>query len=176
MKLYDFPWGPYPLRITIYLAQKGITDVELVKIEPPLDKAGWPPAFLKELTPSGSLPVIVDNDGTTIGQSLAILEYLEETKHGPDTIGATAAERARTREMIAVFEEAIAFFGLWSRHGSHLRSRPAKWLTTERDVSALARRCRHLIGVASARDNDRRDSGVMSMARALAVCTSEFVR
>jgi glutathione S-transferase len=120
MKLYDFPWGPYPLRITIYLAEKGLSEVEVIKLEPPLDKSNWPPAFLKELTPAGSLPVIVDDDGTTVGQSLAILEYLEETRDGPDMIGATAAERARTREMASVFDEAIAFFGLWSRHGSRL--------------------------------------------------------
>jgi glutathione S-transferase len=120
MKLYDLPWGPYPLRITIYLAEKGITDVEIIKMELPSDKSNWPPAFLKELTPAGSLPVIVDDDGTAIGQSLAILEYLEETRTGPNLLGATAADRARTREVISVFDEAIAFFGLWARHGSLL--------------------------------------------------------
>lgn len=120
MKLYDFPWGPYPLRITLYLAEKGLTDIEIVTLEPPLDKAGWPPPFLTALTPAGSLPVIVDDDGTVVGQSLAILEYLEETSPGPDMLGATPAERARTRDTVAVFDEAIAFFGLWSRHGSML--------------------------------------------------------
>ncbi|NUP06057.1 MAG: glutathione S-transferase family protein [Polyangiaceae bacterium] len=120
MKLYDFPWGPYPLRISIYLAEKGLSDVEVLKLEPPLDKKDWPPPFLKALTPAGSLPIVVDDDGTVIGQSLAILEYLEETKPGPDMLGATPRMRARTREMVAVFDEAIAFFGLWSRHGSDL--------------------------------------------------------
>lgn len=120
VKLYDFPWGPYPLRISIYLAEKGLTDVEVIKCDPPLDKSNWPPAFLKELTPAGSLPVIVDDDGTAVGQSLAILEYLEETRSGPDLLGASPALRARTREMVSVFDEAIAFFGLWARHGSYL--------------------------------------------------------
>jgi glutathione S-transferase len=114
MKLYDFPWGPYPLRITIYLAEKGLSNVDVVKLEPPLNKKDWPPPFLRALTPAGSLPVMVDDDGTVVGQSLAILEYLEETRPGPDMLGATAAKRARTREMVAVFDEAIAVlvFGL----------------------------------------------------------------
>lgn len=122
MKLYDFPWGPYPLRITIYLAEKGITDAEVIKLQPPLDGFAWPPSFIRELTPAGTFPVIVDDDGTTVAQSIAILEYLEETRDGPDMIGATPAERARTRELVAVFDEAIAFFGVWARHGSALNA------------------------------------------------------
>lgn len=120
MKLYDFPWGPYPLRITIYLAEKGLTGIDVIPLEPPIDKKDWPPPFLKALTPAGSLPVLVVDDGTVVGQSLAILEYLEETQRGPNMLGSTAAMRARTRELVAVFDEAIAFFGLWSRHGSRL--------------------------------------------------------
>ena len=59
MKFYDFPWAPYPLRITIYLREKGLNNVEIIKLEPPIDKLDWPPAFLKELTPAGSLPVLL---------------------------------------------------------------------------------------------------------------------
>lgn len=119
MKLYDLPWGPYPMRVTIYLREKGLDDVEIIKLEPSDDKkTNWVPHHVKGLTPIGSLPVFVDDDGTAVGQSLAILEYLEETKTGPDLMGATAAARARTREAVAVFDEAVTFFGMWARHGS----------------------------------------------------------
>lgn len=120
MKLYNFAFGPYPQRVTIYLAEKGLTEVELIRLEPPRGKTGWSPTFLKGLTPAGSLPIIVDDDGTVVGQSLAILEYLEDTRPGLDMRGKTPATRARTREITAVFDEAMTFFGLWARHGSHL--------------------------------------------------------
>lgn len=107
------------MRVTIYLREKGLNDVEIIELEPPVDKkTNWPPDFLKPLTAQGSLPVFLDDDGTAVGQSLAILEYLEETKKGPDLMGATAGARARTREAVSVFDEAIAFFGVWARHGS----------------------------------------------------------
>jgi Glutathione S-transferase, N-terminal domain len=31
MNLYNFPFGPYPQRVRIYLAEKGVTGVELVE-------------------------------------------------------------------------------------------------------------------------------------------------
>jgi glutathione S-transferase len=34
--------------------------------------------------------------------------------------GETATARALTREMIAIFDEATTFFGIWARHGSRL--------------------------------------------------------
>lgn len=120
MKLYNFPFGPYPERVTIYVAEKGLTDVELIRLEPPRGKANWPPAAIKGLSPSGSLPIIVDDDGTVVGQSLAILEYLEDTRASSDMRGKTPKDRARTREIINALDEALTFFGIWARHGSRL--------------------------------------------------------
>ena len=120
MKLYNFPWGPYPRRITIYLAEKGITDLDLVEIEFPHVPERWPPGFLQNLNPNGSLPVLELEDGARIGQSIAILEFLEERYPSPNLIGKTAAARAATRERLAVLEEAKSFFGVWARQGSQL--------------------------------------------------------
>jgi glutathione S-transferase len=120
MKLYNFAFGPYPQRVTIYLAEKGLPDVDLIRLEPPRGKSSWPPAVIKALSPSGSLPIIVDDDGTVVGQSLAILEYLEDTRPGPEMRGKTSRDRARTRELTTVLDEALTFFGIWARHGSRL--------------------------------------------------------
>ena len=120
MKLYDFSWGPYPQRVTIYLKEKGISDIEIINIEPPLEKKDWPPAFLLKLNPAGSLPVLEVGDGTVIRQSLAILDYFEERLETPTMIGITPAARAATRELVSVFDEATPFFGIWARHGSRL--------------------------------------------------------
>jgi glutathione S-transferase len=120
LKLYNCAFGPYPQRVTIYLAEKGLSEVELVRLEPPRGRTNWPPSVIKGLSPNGSLPIIVDDDGTVVGQSLAILEYLEDTRGGPNMRGKTPKDRARTREVTTVLDEALTFFGIWARHGSHL--------------------------------------------------------
>ena len=121
MKLYNFAFGPYPQRLTIYLAEKGLTDdVELIRLQPPHGETDWLPGAVKDISPSGSLPIIVDDDGTIVGQSLAILEYLEDTRTAVDMRGKMPRDRARTREIITVFDEALTFFGIWARHGSRL--------------------------------------------------------
>ncbi len=120
MRLYNFAFGPYPQRVTIYLAEKGITDVDLVLLDAPTGKAPWPPSEIAALTPTGSLPIIVDIDGTTVTQSLAILEYLEDTRPLPDMRGETATDRARTRQFVSVFDEALDAFALWARYRSDM--------------------------------------------------------
>lgn len=120
IKLYNFAFGPYPQRLNIYLAEKGLSDVETIIFAEPDRQADVPPAELTALTPTGSMPMLMDADGTVIGQSLAIIEYLEESTSGPDMRGATPAARARTRQFVHMFDEALTFFGLWARHGSRL--------------------------------------------------------
>lgn len=120
MKLYNFAFGPYPQRVTIYLKEKGVTNVELVVFDAPTGKASWPPPAIAALTPTGSLPIIVDDDGTVVTQSLAILEYLEDTRPEPNMRGRTAVERVRTRQLVNVFDEALDAFSLWARYGSDL--------------------------------------------------------
>lgn len=143
MKLYNFPWGPYPRRVALYLAEKGITDIELVEIEFPHRPELWPEDFLLKLNPAHSLPVLDTGNGMLIGQSIAILEYLEERYPSPDMLGKTAAERARTRELVAIFDEATSFFGLWARQGSrvnaerHTPSAEAALIGAERFASKL---------------------------------------
>ena len=120
VKLYNFAFGPYPQRLNIYLAEKKPADVELILFDEPDRQAGVPPAAVRALTVTGSMPLLKDDDGTVIGQSLAILEYLEDRLQGPDLMGATPAARARTRQLVHMFDEAMTFFGLWARHGSSL--------------------------------------------------------
>lgn len=120
MKVYNFPFGPYPQRVTIYLAEKGVAEFELVEFDAPVGKTNWPPASIAALTPTGSLPIIVDDDGTVVTQSLAILEYLEDTRCEPDMRGVTPQDRACTRELVNVFDKALDFFALWARYGSDL--------------------------------------------------------
>jgi glutathione S-transferase len=173
VKLYNFPWGPYPRRVEIYIAEKGIQGLELVEVEFPHQPALWPEGFLQGLNPAHSLPVLDTGTGLLIGQSIAILEYLEEQYPGPDLIGTTSEVRAVTREWIAIFDEAASFFGLWARQGSalnanrHTHSLQAAKVGAERYASKLRVAEEKLVGPFLAGD-------ALSMADCVAMALIEF--
>ena len=56
MRLYEFDWGIYPRRVLVYLAEKGITDIELVPVDA-MNGENHQPPFLA-LNPSGTVPVL----------------------------------------------------------------------------------------------------------------------
>ncbi|MEO6799679.1 MAG: glutathione S-transferase family protein [Rhodanobacter sp.] len=55
------------------------------------------PAFLA-INPAGQTPALRCDDGTTLGEAVAIAEYLEELHPAPALIGSNATERAQTRQ------------------------------------------------------------------------------
>ncbi|MEM8646656.1 MAG: glutathione S-transferase family protein, partial [Pseudomonadota bacterium] len=104
--LHHYPLDPFCRRIRLWLAEQEIS-VELA------DELPWSPRqpFLT-LNPSGILPVFVDDDGSAICGVEAVSEYLEETRIAKDgkssLLGATPAQRAETRRLIAWFD--VRFF------------------------------------------------------------------
>lgn len=94
MKLYDFKLAPNPRKVRVYLAEKGITvplqNVDLLKGEQ------RSPEYLK-INPLGLVPVLELDDGTLIPESLAIIEYFEETHPNPPLIGTDPITRAQVR-------------------------------------------------------------------------------
>lgn len=117
MKLYEMEFGVYPRRVSIYLAEKGITDVE----RSPFDLSqGWPPKDMPKLSPLGTVPILQVDQDIIIRSSIAILEYLEERYPTPPMIGSTLAEKARTREFVALADEATTMFSFWVRKASPL--------------------------------------------------------
>jgi glutathione S-transferase len=117
MKLYELDWGLYPRRVTIYLAEKGITGTERIAFDA---LAAWPAPEIAKLSPMGTVPILETENGTLIRSSIAILEYLEELHPSPGMLGATPEKRARTREFVAVIDEAAIQLGIWCRKGSPL--------------------------------------------------------
>jgi glutathione S-transferase len=103
----------------------------------------WPENFLRDLNPAHSLPVLDTGRGFLIGQSLAILEYLEERYPATSMLGATPEDRGVTREFVSIFDEATSFFGLWARQGSpvnadrHRQDAAAAAFGAERYVNKL---------------------------------------
>ena len=75
MKWFDFPGAPNPRRVSIYLAEKGITLPREVVDVP--SGANQSPEFLARNPFGGLLPVLERDDGTFLAESLAICRYLE---------------------------------------------------------------------------------------------------
>lgn len=120
IEIFNFAFGPYPQRVNIYLAEKQPGGVAMTVYAQPDRLANMPPPEIGALTPMESLPILRHADGTVIGQSLAILDYIEDTIPDPDMRGKTPSVRAKVRQCVYMFDEALTFFGLWARHGSVL--------------------------------------------------------
>lgn len=94
MKLYGFWRSIATFRLRIALNLKGVkvedVSVHLLKGEQ------LKPEFLA-VNPQGALPALVLEDGTTLVESLAIIEYLEETHPNPPLLPKDAKGRARVR-------------------------------------------------------------------------------
>lgn len=101
MKLYDLAWGPWTRRVTIYLKEKKITDIEVIGLRYGEEKS---PHMLRK-NPLGYLPLLETDDGRLLIDSLAIMEYLEECYPAPNFIGFNAADRARTRAFLNLVNE-----------------------------------------------------------------------
>jgi len=102
MRLYEAKMAPYPRRVKIYLAEKGI---ELERVEVDLHaRENRSPAFLKK-NPSGKIPVLELEGGAFLPESAAIMEYLEEIYPRPSMLGETPEQRAQTRATDRVASE-----------------------------------------------------------------------
>ena len=92
MKLYDATMAPNPRRVRVFLAEKGIT-VPIVQVD--MQKGEHKsPEFLQK-NPSGKIPVLELDDGTCIGESVAICRYFEALHPEPSLFGRTPAELGR---------------------------------------------------------------------------------
>ena len=101
MKLYDLPWGPYCRRVTIYLAEKGITDIELVTLD--YGDENTPELLAKN--PLSYVPFLELDDGRVIVDSITIIEYLEELYPSPSFLGNDPVERASVRAYLSAIQE-----------------------------------------------------------------------
>lgn len=91
MKLYDGGRAPNPRRVRVFLAEKGIT----VPIAP-VDMAAYEhksESFTAK-NPYQMLPALELDDGTIIGESIAICRYFEELQPDPPLFGTGAKGKA----------------------------------------------------------------------------------
>ena len=115
MKLYISTFAPNPRRVTMFIAEKGITGIEPVLI----DLAGGEhrsAAFLAK-NPLAKVPALALDDGRVLCETRAICTYLEGLQPEPNLMGEGFDERAFI-EMADRRAELHLLLGIanWVRH------------------------------------------------------------
>ena len=96
MKFFSFWRSLASFRVRIALNLKNIpADIVLVDLDADAHRAD----DYRRINPQMALPSLIEDDGTVLFQSLAILEYLEETHPTPPLLPADINGRARVRAL-----------------------------------------------------------------------------
>lgn len=115
MKLYTAKLAPNPLRVEIFLKEKGIFDtIEKIELELSSEAKSAEHRARNKL---GLVPVLELDEGIFLSESRAICSYLEAIHPDPNLMGANALERAQI-EMHDRQTELTYLFPLagWVRH------------------------------------------------------------
>ena len=91
MKLYEFSLAPGPRRVRMFIAEKGI-EIPSVQINT-RERQQFTDEY-RAVNPNCVVPTLVLDDGTCLGESVAICRYLEETHPEPNLMGRDAKEKA----------------------------------------------------------------------------------
>lgn len=97
MRLYDYFRSSAAYRVRIALNLKGVVPDERTFVH--LRMGSQRAQDYLALNPQGLVPALALDDGSVLTQSLAIVEYLEETHPQPPLLPADAEGRARVRSI-----------------------------------------------------------------------------
>ncbi len=117
MKLYTAPYAPNPRRVTMFVAEKRIADLETISLD--LPAGDHRSEAFRAKSPLAQLPVLELEDGRCLTESRAICTYLEALYPDPNLMGRDAFERAFIemwdRRMELLFSMPLM---MWVRHGN----------------------------------------------------------
>jgi len=92
MKIYDTPLAPNPRRVRWFMAEKAITDIEVVTLNL-MEGQHKTPEYLAKAG-LANVPMLELDDGTCVTESIAICRYLESLYPEPNLFGRTPMETA----------------------------------------------------------------------------------
>lgn len=118
MKVHDWFDGPYPARVRIALAEKGLLpQIEFVSVN--LWKGEHKTPEFLAFNYSGTLPVLELADGTLIAECTAITQYLDSLVGSPTLTGETPLEKGLIHMMTKRAEiEFLDAVSVYFHHGT----------------------------------------------------------
>jgi maleylacetoacetate isomerase/maleylpyruvate isomerase len=100
LKFYSFWRSLASFRVRIALNIKGLVPDEIVNVD--LMKGDQRQDAYKQVNPQMLLPALIDGDGPILFQSIAIMEYLDETHPNPPILPKDPRGRARVRALALI--------------------------------------------------------------------------
>jgi maleylacetoacetate isomerase len=100
MKLFSFWRSLATYRVRIALNLKGLVPDEVIQVN--LVKGEQRAAGFQAVNPMMAIPALVDGEGTALFESLAIIEYLDETHPDPPLLPRDPRGRARVRGLAQI--------------------------------------------------------------------------
>ena len=92
MKIYSSPVAPSPRKVLIFIAEKGIQDIEVHNLD--LGKLEHKTPEYRKIAPNSRIPALVLDDGEVILETTAICRYLECLHPEPNLFGDNPMEIA----------------------------------------------------------------------------------
>jgi|TARA_B110000967_G_scaffold24780_1_gene22789 glutathione S-transferase len=90
--LYSSEYAPNPKKVLIYIAEKGLKDIDIVNLD--LAKLEHKTPEYKVIAPNSRVPALKLDDGTVILETTAICRYLECLYPEPNMFGESPMEIA----------------------------------------------------------------------------------
>jgi glutathione S-transferase len=102
-QLYQFPLCPFSRKVRLLLGEKGVA-YGLLRENPWEQRDEY-----LQMNPAGRTPVMTDDRGMTLVDSIAITEFFDETVEKNPMITGSAGYRAEIRRLVAWFDQ--QFYG-----------------------------------------------------------------